>query len=470
MNPVVIVLKNMKQRLLSTLLTVASVALAAALVISVQTLERETEQNYTQTSVGYDLILAATGSRMQATLNSIYHLESSTGVIPYAVHQAAMADLRIAESYPFFVGDNYRGVRIAGTSPGFILESQPRAGQRFNIAEGRIFEKPFEAVIGSAAAERLGVEIGHRFVATHGITEPAEAEAETHVHDEYEFEIVGILSQSRTAHDNVIFTSTYSTYLTHYEDEQLHAGHEHGDEHHHDHGHEHEYDHEHDDPAHDAEADDAEAWPLPLSDYEDRVERIDAVLLKFENQAAAAQLAGMLNMPTPENPLLRRNMMRDPFFSYKDELMGVIPAVQIQELMSIVGNAEQVLRAIGWLVFAVALFGVLVAIYNTMEERRRDIAIMRSLGARRGTIMQLILMEAGFITLFGCLIGLGLSVLSIASLAPYIAETAGIVVSPYAIEASQLVTLASFVILGLLAGLIPAAKAYNTDVVARLSP
>lgn len=465
MNPVIIVFKNMKQRLLSTLLTIASVALAAALVVSVQTLERETEQNYTQTSVGYDLILAATGSRMQATLNSIYHLETSTGVIPYAVHEAAVRDGRITESYPFFVGDNYRGVRIVGTSPAFIQESQPRAGQRFDIAEGRIFEKPFEAVIGHAAATRLGIGLGHRFSATHGIAEPADAQAEAHVHDDYEFEIVGVLGQSRTAHDNVIFTSTYSTYLTHYDDEQLHNEHAHHDDH--DHGHEHDHEHEHD--AEDGMHSD-EAWPLALSEYEERVERIDAVMLKFENQAAAVQLAGMLNMPTPENPLLRRNMMRDPFFAYKDELMGVVPALQIQELMSIVGNAEQVLRAIGWLVFAVALFGVLVAIYNTMEERRRDIAIMRSLGARRGTIVSLVLMEAGTVTLLGCLIGLGLSVISVAALAPYIAETAGIFVSAYAIEASQLLTLAVFVALGVLAGILPAIKAYNTDVVSSLTP
>jgi putative ABC transport system permease protein len=467
MNPVKIVFKNMRQRLLSTLLTIASVALAAALVVSVQTLERETEQNYTQTSVGYDLILAATGSRMQATLNSIYHLESSTGVIPYAVHTAALSDRRITESYPFFVGDNYRGVRIVGTSPGFILESQPRAGQQFNIMDGRIYEKPFEAVIGYAASERLGVGIGHRFTATHGVTEAGDAEGEAHVHDEFEFEIVGILDQSRTAHDNVIFTSIYSTYVTHYDDEQLHESHSHEDDHNHDHDHDEEHAHDH---GLEEDAGGEEAWPLPLSEYENRVERIDAVLLKFENQAAAVQLAGMLNFPTPQNPLLRRNMMRDPFFQHKEELMGVIPAVQIQELMSIVGNAEQVLRAIGWLVFAVALFGVLVAIYNTMEERRRDIAIMRSLGARRGTIVSLILMEAGFITLLGCLIGLGLSVLSVALLAPYIAETAGIFVSAYAIEASQLVTLASFVVLGLLAGIIPALKAYKTDVVSHLTP
>ena len=211
-------------------------------------------------------------------------------------------------------------------------------------------------------------------------------------------------------------------------------------------------------------------FPLPLEEYESRVTRIDAVLLRFVNQAAALQLTGMINMPTPENPLLTRNMMRDPFFVHKDELMAVVPAMQIRELMSIIGNAEMVLRYVGWLVFIVALFGVLVAIYNTMEERRRDIAIMRSLGARRGTVLGLILLEAGFIVALGCLIGLAGGIGIVAAVAPFIAETAGIIVSAYAIHSAHLVTLLSFLLLGILAGIIPALKAYRTDVVRNLAP
>lgn len=496
MNPVVIVLKNMKLRLLSTLLTVASVALASALVIAVQTLERETEQNYTQTSVGYDLILAAPGSRMQTTLNTIYHLETSTGVIPNDVYIAALNDQRIERAFPFFVGDNYRGVRIIGTSAAFINESEPRVGHQFDLAEGRNFEAPFEAVIGSRAAERLGIGIGHRFYMTHGVSEIDSEDVEPHVHDEYELKIVGILESSRTANDNVIFTSTYTTYVVHYHDHDHDHGehnhghtHEHGhshqnDEHshthgehkhthsgneghdhghgEHNHGHSHDLDHDHDHHDH--------HHSMPLEEFEERVQKLDAVLLKFNNQAAAIQLAGMLNMPTPENPLLLRNMQRDPFFAYKDDLMAVIPAVQIQELMSIVGNAEQVLRAIGWLVFIVALFGILAAMYNTMEDRRRDIAIMRSLGAKRTAVFSLILMEAAFITALGCLIGLVLGMGIVSSVAPYIAESAGIIVSAYAIEAQQFVTLLLFVLLGVGAGIIPALKAYRTDVVTNLAP
>ncbi|MCC5933055.1 MAG: ABC transporter permease [Balneolales bacterium] len=515
MSPVKIVFKNMKLRLLSTLLTIGSVALAASLVIAVQTLERETEQGYTQTSVGFDLILAAPGSRMQTTLNTIYHLETSTGVIPGDVYQIALRDGRIDQAFPVFVGDNYRGVRVVGTSAGFIAEGEPRSGQPFQIAEGRNFERPFEAVIGSNAARRLGIGIGHTFFMTHGVSELDGDDIEPHVHDEFELVITGILEPSRTAHDNVIFTSIYSAYAVHYhahdhdhdhDHEHNDHDHAHGHDHDHDHDHEHEQDHNHDhgedhdhashshgsDNAHNhshthrhshshhAPADTerlnamterlSRQFPHPLSEYESRVSRLDAVLLSFGNQAAALQIAGMINMPTPQNPLLARNMMRDPFFAHKDELMAVVPAMQIQELMSIIGNAELVLRYVGWLVFIVALFGVLVAIYNTMEERRRDIAIIRSLGARRGTVLGLILLEAGFIVGIGCILGLAGGIGIVAATAPFIAETAGIIVSAYAIDSAQFVTLLTFVLLGILAGIIPALKAYRTDVVANLAP
>ncbi|MCH8567528.1 MAG: ABC transporter permease [Balneolales bacterium] len=486
----------MKLRLLSTVLTIGSVALAASLVIAVQILERETERNYTQTSVGYDLILAAPGSRMQTTLNTIYHLETSTGVIPYGVFEAASRDPRIAKAFPFFVGDNYRGVRIIGTNQQFIDSAEPRAGVQFELAEGRNFSAPFEAVIGSAAARRLGIEVGHKFYMTHGVSETGGG-AEAHIHDEHELVIVGILEQSRTANDNVIFTSVYSTYVVHYHDhdhdhdhnhdDHDHNGHSHGNnavhehehEHEHEHGHNHDHDHNgshsHDDHHHSEHDDDDEhhhhgSHSVTLSELESRVTAIDAVLLRFNNQAAAIQLAGLINFPVPDNPLFRQNAMRDPFFQYKDDLMAVIPATQIQELMGIVGNAEQVLRAIGWLVFIVALLGVLVALYNTMEERRRDIAIMRSLGASRSNILTYILLESALITGIGCIIGLLLGLGIVGFSAPQIAELAGIVIDSYQIEATQITTIAIFTGLGILSGIIPALKAYNTDVATNLAP
>ncbi len=457
MNLFKIVQKNLAKRLLSTTLTVVSVALAVSLVIAVQVAEKETERSFNQTSIGFDLILASPGSRMQATLNTIYHLETSTGIIPASIYQTLLNDPRVDKVFPFYVGDSYRGRRVIGTSAHFLKEAEPRAGERFNVREGRIFEAPFEVVLGHETAERLNLSIGDSIVFTHGVAELGPG-AEPHVHDDAPSVVVGILNPTATAHDRVLFTSIYSTHAVHDHQHEHGNGHHHdhdGDDHNHHHGHSHSHEHNGHQP--------------PLEELEKRVTELDAVLVKFNNQALALQVAGMLNFPVPENPLLLRNLQRDPLFQYKDDLMGVIPAVQIQELMSIVGNAEQVLRIIAILVFIVALTGILVSIYNTMEERRRDIAIMRSLGAKRFTILNLILLEAAFITLLGCLIGLlgGHIIVSLAS--THIAQTAGIVIQAFNVDVTQLLSIGLFVLLGILAGLIPALKAYNTDVVTNLA-
>jgi len=498
MNIFSIVWKNLVKRKLSSFLTILSVALGAALVIAVQVAEKETERSFNQTSVGYDLILAAPGSRMQTTLNTIYHLETSTGIIPFGVYEVLKNDPRVEFAYPFYVGDSYQGYRVVGTTANFLLKGQPRAGESFEFAEGRIFERPFEAVIGFDTANQLGLSIGDKIVFTHGVAEVAEG-AEAHTHDDDPTKIVGILKRTSTANDRIIFTSVFTTHALHsahdyhdhdHEDDHHDHDHQHNDDHHHNahshdhhshngHNHNHEHNHgdsndhhNHDDDHADHDDHDHHAHQRSsqtLEELEMQVTELDAVLVKFTNQALAIQVAGMLNFPTPQNPLLARNLMRDPLFPYKDDLMGVIPAIQIQELMSLVGNAEQVLRSVAMLVFIVALIGVLVALYNTMEERRRDIAIMRSLGARRRSILFLMLMEAAFITVIGCILGLflGHGIVSLAS--PHIAQNAGIVISGFTFDADQFKILFVFVALGILAGLIPALKAYKTDVVSNLS-
>jgi len=494
MTPFTIVRKNLSKRALSTLLTIISVALGAALVIAVQVAEKETERSFNQTSVGFDLILAAPGSRMQATLNTIYHLETSTGIIPAGVFQALLNDPRVERVFPFYVGDSYRGYRVIGTTASFLKEAEPRAGSPFALSEGRIFENPFEVVIGSETAARLGLRLGDQVVFTHGVAEVAPG-AEAHEHEDDPATVVGILSRTNTANDRVLFTSIFTTHALHHHlhdhdhdehhkhDSHKHDAHghthdhsnHHSDGHHHTHDHHadhahHEHSHEHThDHDHDHDHDHHPSKPT-LTELEATVTELDAVLVKFKNQALAISVAGMLNFPTPENPLLLRNLQRDPLFPYKDDLMGVIPAVQIKELMSIVGNAEQVIRAIALLVLITALLGVLASLYNTMDGRRRDIAIMRSLGARKTSIFLLITLEAAVITLVGCLFGLlvGHTIVHFAS--PVIAETAGIIVTGFIFESEQFFTLGLFILGGVIAGMIPAIKAYNTDVASNLAP
>ncbi len=228
--------------------------------------------------------------------------------------------------------------------------------------------------------------------------------------------------------------------------------HVHGPDCNHDHSHEH--DHDRDDALETAE----------------KPKNLDAVLVKFKSPASALQVAGMINYPVPANPVIANNLRRDPLFSYREGVMAVSPAVQIQALMSIIGNVDWVLRAIAVLVVIVALFGILVAIYNTMEERKRDIAIMRSLGASRGTILRIILLEAAFICFMGSLVGLILGWSASAVVAPYLINSAGIFIEPFTFSLNHALVLMILIGLGIIAGTIPALKAYRTDVASHLTP
>lgn len=465
MNIFNIVNKNLKKRLLSTCLTVFSVLLGVAMIVAIYVIQAETERSFNQTSVGYDLILTAKGSQLQATLNALYHLEASVGIIPYSIYETAKRDPRIVSAYPLYVGDSYNGYRVVGTSAEFLQSAEPRRGQPFAIKEGRVFDKPLEAVLGSDVARRTGLGIGDEIQIQHGLFEPVPG-AEAHVHDNAPVKIVGILAVSGTANDKVIFTDLYSTHALH--DPRFHID----DLHDHDHeeSDQNQDHHSHDDHQEHDHASHEQTDSNIVTDIREIIElkELDALLIKMTDPAAALQLSGMINYPTPANPLLARNLMRDPFFQYKEQIMAVIPAMQIMSLMSIVGNAEVVLRFVAWFVVVVALTGVLIAIYNTMEDRKRDLAVMRALGASRKQIFSIIVLEAIILCFIGSVSGILIGHLLVYFSITYLTSIAGIVITAFVFDLYQLYLVIGIVLLGAIAGIIPALKAYNSEVIRNL--
>lgn len=429
-----IIRSNLAKRRFSTGLTILSVALASALILSVTTIQRQTDESYRQTSAGFDLILAAKGSPMQTVLNTIYHLETSTGVIPFSVYQTALRDPRVEAVYPFYVGDSYAGLRVVGTVLRFLAQGEPSKDRRFVIAEGRFFDGLNEVVMGSEAARRTDHAIGDTLVLSHGLTEPQPG-VERLEHDAHPVVLVGILEPTGTAHDRVLFTDVRTT-------AGLHAVVSHDT-----------HDHDHDHGARD-----------PV------VTELDAVALKMKNPQLALQVAGTLNFPTPDNPVLRMNMARDPYFGFKPGVMAVVPAQQIAALMAIIGNAERVLRIVAVLVLIVALVTVLVALINTMDSRRRDLAVFRALGARRGQLMRIMVGEAASLVLIGSLIGwLGSQILLIA-LTPVLLDTAGVRIEAFASLTTDALLLAQLALASILVGLLPGWSAYRSDPIRHLQP
>jgi len=440
-----IVLKNLKKRFLATTLTTLSVALGAGLILAILTIQSETEKSFNQTSTGYDLILAAKGSQLQTTLNTLYHIETSTGVVPYALYEAAIKDPRVAYAFPFYVGDRYMQYRVIGTSKDYLEKAQPRREVSYTFSDGRNFDALQEAVLGAMVAEETGLKVGDTFNFTHGIA-GQDASAEVFVHEDHPVTVVGILEPTGTANDRVIFAELQTTHSVHqaYQETAEDTVNQQAEAHQHDHDH--------------------------SDEMKVKLTNLDAVLIKYKSPASALQVAGMINYPVPDNPVIARNLQRDPMFPYREGVMAVSPAVQVSQLMKIIGNVDWILKVVAYLVIIVAITGILVAIYNTMEERRRDIAIMRSLGASRRTILSIIVLESTFICFVGSILGLFLGWSTTAVAAPYLILSAGIFIEPFTFEYLHAMILLLMCALGIIAGTIPGLKAYRTDVAAYLTP
>lgn len=217
MNLLQLVFKQMRQRALSTWLTMLSVLLGVGLWAAVRILERESGALFGQTEYGYDVIVGAKGSPLQLTLNTVYQLDKSPGNIPYSLYETMQRDpqyrANIRTAVPTAVGDSYMNRRIVGTLPrmfGLNDDGTPvpadrafeyRPGRKYEVADGRIFAaNKFEAVIGSEIPKLTGLKLGDEFQVTHGMPQPGET---PDIHKP-KWKVVGVLKPTHTASDGVI--------------------------------------------------------------------------------------------------------------------------------------------------------------------------------------------------------------------------------------------------------------------------
>jgi putative ABC transport system permease protein len=440
MNLIKIVCKNMRQRALATCLTTLSVALGVALCAAILLIRQEMQKRFEQGAIGYEMVVGAKGSPLQLVLNTVFHLDISPGNIPWDLFTTLRDDRRVKLAIPFAVGDNYRGFRIVGTTDALFREFEFEPGRKFAFAQGGPFQfseealehafeeaaerakaaaegktaephdhdRVSEAVLGSAVAAQTGLKLGNTFVASHGLQEAADEK----VHGDVAWKVVGILAPTGTANDRAIFINLDSFY--HIE------GHE------------------------------IRETGKPLDDDTTPPGMVSSIVLKLRTPVHALGLAREIN----------------------DSLnaMAAFPASEIRNLFQIVGNIDRVLLAQAILIVIVAGVAIAVSIYNSLSERRREIAILRALGARRRTIFAIVVWEAVAICLLGGVAGLlgGHAIVTLANVA--LQEASGFTVAAFRFQTVELLVLAGCVILGALSGFGPAARAYRTDVAENLAP
>ena len=185
---------------LSTAVTVIATALACGLVLSVFAIANQTRDSFENTDVGFDAVLGARGAELQLVLNTVYHLETSPGNIPFSLYQSIKSDPRVALAIPYGVGDNYHGFRLVGTSEEIFTSFEFRDGRTLQFAAGGPFDgKRREAVVGSFAAQQTGLRVGDTFSPFHGLDyQPGTQHDEVYV-------VTGILKPTNSPNDRVIW-------------------------------------------------------------------------------------------------------------------------------------------------------------------------------------------------------------------------------------------------------------------------
>ena len=474
MNLLQLVGKQMRQRALSTWLTTLTVLLGVALAVVILIVQREGTSLFGQTDYGYEVLIGNKGSPLSLVLNTVYHLDSSPGNIPYSVYDDLMTkrDLRryVKIAVPFAVGDSYKGLPIVGTLPkffGFDDDGKPlaadkvldyRPGETYQFAQGRPFAAAkFEAVLGSEAAKLTGLKIGDTFRATHGFPGPKET---PDIHKPV-WKIVGILAPTLTANDKALFIPLVSFYTLTEHDEGLVAQ---------------EAIRQGKDPQQAIEAFKAKAElekqqnPGKHEEEEEdesgffSVAKDGTIHLTLPQEAWGLSAVAVKTRSAPLAAALMYQINNGP------KAAAVSPATVMRQFFdTFLGNFTKVLLLVSILVTVVAAVGILVSIYNSVAARRRETAILRALGATRGKILAIICVEAGLIGLIGGLLGLVGGHLLAAGGSAYTRRLIGQPIDWLRVGGWEWVYVAAVVVVAVLAGLVPALKAYATPVATNLA-
>jgi putative ABC transport system permease protein len=462
--------RSIRQRQLASILTGLSMALGVALVVVVLVVYGVLDTYFMQGASGYDLIVGAKGSKQQLVFNTVYHLDQPIENIPYAVYRE-FTDGKFARwtrlAIPYCLGDSYRAAgqtfRVVGTTPDLVDKvefgrNRDGSAKHYAVAEGgRNFKQEnfFEAVIGSVVAHASGLKVGDTFRPAHGIIQQGQ---EAHEHNA--FTIVGILTPTGTPNDRALFVNIEGFYLLadhakphakpHAEDEPEHEpgqeqekGQEKEQDQEKEQEHEHEQGHAHDHEQADPHG--SHRQPLP----EDQRE-VTAVLVLVTSPLVSDRIYNMVNEGTAAQAVYPVREMTNFFATFLQPVQLILLVLTI-------------------MIVVVAGVSILVSIYNSMSDRRHEIAVMRALGASRGTVMAVIILESVLLSLASGLVGIVIGHAMLSLVSPMVVQRTGVSLSFLQYNASEFLLIPGLVLLASLVGLLPAAAAYRTDVARSLS-
>ncbi len=405
---VTLALKSLGNRRFTTILTIVSIALSVTLLLGVERIRKEARTSFSNTVSGTDLIVGARSSSVQLLLYSVFRIGNATNNISWESYQEIASNPEIEWTIPISLGDSHHGYRVMGTNSDYFEWFRYAGGRRLELASGRVLEGVFDAVLGAEVARTLGYHTGDPIVIAHGAGEISFIE-----HDDKPFEVVGVLESTGTPVDQTVHVLLEGM-------EAIHI-------------------------------DWQEGAPIPgRSISAERVAEMDlapkaitAVLVGLNSRMAVFGVQRWVN-------------------EYRQEpLSAILPGVALQELWDLIGVAEKALLAVSGFVVAIGLCGMLLALMTSLNERRREMAILRSVGARPLHVFALIAGESVMLTAAGIIGGVGLLYGLLLVARPIILSRFGLLIGVAGLSSYELMLISAVCLAGLLIGAIPAYRIYR---------
>lgn len=400
--------QSLFNRRFTSFLTVCSIALSCALLLAVERTKRATEEGFTQAVSQTDLIVGARSGPITLILYTVFNMGSATNNISWETYEELKNHESVEWTIPYSLGDGHRGFRVVGTDENFYNHYRFRGDQKVELATGQPALDIWDVVLGSDVADKLGYKVGDPVVIAHGVTRGEGIQ----MHDDKPFKVTGIMKPTGTALDQSLYISLYGM-------EGIHMD-----------------------------------WSNGAAPTKDNIIPQDQI--KKENIKIGQITSFFLRTKSRIQTLRLQRYINE----YKDEpLLAIIPGATLADLWRGLSNIESVLKAISWMVIAVGLIAMLISLLTGLNERRREMAILRALGAGPGKITALLVFESSLLTFCGIILGVVVQQSGFFLLKGWLENRFGLYLVGSAFSEVEFFYLAITFILGVTIGLIPAIRA-----------
>lgn len=397
--------------------TLVAIMLSTALLLCVERVRADARQSFTQSVSGVDLVVGARTGSVQLMLYAVFHAGAATNNVDWKSFEILSAHPAVEWALPLSLGDSHRGFAVLGTTPAYFERFSYGEHQSLKFRTGESFAKVFDAVVGSEVAAKLGYKVGDSITLSHGM-----GSANLLEHGDKPFHVVGILEATGTPVDRTIHVGLEAITALHLD---WVAG----------------------------------APVKGLSIPQDFVSKFD-----LKPKEITAALIGLKR----RSDVFRMQRFVNEFRG--EPLLAVMPGVALDELWQTIGLVERTLFAVSVLVIIVGLAGLVATMLASLNERRRELAILRALGAGPGDIFLMLAAEGLLVTTLGAVLGAVMLAIASTIFAPWLLEHLGVLLKPRLLSLSELYLFGGVIITGMLASLVPGWRAWRMSLADGLTP